>query len=374
MTRFDKQEQDIHAAFSQIAVDTESFKSRLDFSATVKKKKPMKFASIAAAVLIFMVVSVTAYATTGGFDFIRSMIDSPFIDYAVEQSKPVYAEDQGIRIEVLAAERVEDIVLLYMTIQDISDNQNLLAPYNWNLSSHSPISARGAQNFVWRTLFEEPLDYNSLILYSINTTFTTNIYNHYAHGSHGGFRDIYFNQETQTLYLEVLFMPIWADNMNWDKALDTDDMFTLMIDWISVSHFYKNENNNLVESYDQMHYQRNIMGDWQLQVSVSDTEYLTIEWQSLSIGNLYFDYIRLSPLGLRGSGVLSGTPNNMHRPLDWIEIEINDSDNIFARPGGGSVPSECDEYLYFDLSWTVQSGGSIDIESVTAIIINGHRI
>lgn len=374
MNKFDKQEQDIHAAFSQIEVDSEGFKNKLNFSTTVTKKKPMKFASIAAAIFVFMVVTVTAYAAaTGGFDFIRSMIESPFIEYAIEQLEPVYAEDRGIRIEVLAAERVEDIVLLYMAIQDVSDDQNLLAPHNWDSSSHGSISARGAQNSIWRTLFEQPLDYNSLIPYSISATFTANIYNQYAHGSHGGFRDIYFNRETQTLYLEVLFMPIWAENMNWDKALDTDYMFTLMIEWITIRYLYKNENNHLVESYDQMHYHKDIMGEWQFEITVSDIEHPTIIWQNFTIGNLYFDHIRLSPLGFQGSGVLSGTQNSMHRSFDWIEIEINNGENIFAGPGRGSVPSECGEYLYFDLSWMV-SEGSIDIESVTALIINGYRI
>jgi|GEM_PF-2876374 len=374
MNKFDKQEQEIHAAFSQIDVDAEGFKSKLNFSTTVTKKKSMKFASIAAAVFVFMVVTVTAYAAaTGRFDFIRSIIESPFIDYAVEQSEATYAEDQGIRIEAIAAEKIGDVILLYLAIQDVSD-QGLFAPYSWDSLSHTPPTVFLPLNHWsdhpeidvgqhwYPVVLREPLDYYYFTSSSLSVFAKPFLYSRYIGGSGSISQGLHFNQETQTFYLEMLIVPSLHGNLQWDDVLNYDETLSLIVYWLDVSYFYeRNTNTNPLIPHDQMYYQKFITGEWQFEITVSGIEHPTIVWESLTVGNLYFDYFQLSPLSFRGAG--SGISPTM------IEIEMDSGDNIFAYPGGSI--DRGNRVFYID--W-ISSEGSIDIESVTAIIINGYRI
>ena len=321
MTNFDKQEQDIHTAFSQIDVDTENFKNKLNFESTAKTKKPIKLTSLAAAILIVLIASVTAYAATDGLYFIRSIFESPLIDYAVEQLEPVYAEDQGIRIEILAAEQIGDTILLYYTIQDVSGE---------NLFASSSLNGINFTSLDW--LFY--IDGERIL----------------APG--GGFGRHIFNEETQTFYREGIFTGFSSID------IPNADTLTLVSDRVRTGG-------------------RVIYGDWIFPINVSGTDHPFLLWEDVTVrleeGDYHFDYIRLNPLSISGTSTqcLSALFQNLNN-LFTIEIELQNAPNIIARPGGGG---DSFFWIAFDPfnSSTVESL-FIDIEAVTAIIINGYRI
>jgi len=100
------------------AIVEAGFRDRL---ARLWQKRPL-----AIAVAMFVFISVGAYAAVGGgFEFFRDALEAPFIDLVSVPLEGVYAEDQGIRFEVVGAERISSVVLLYMTMQDVNGEDRL---------------------------------------------------------------------------------------------------------------------------------------------------------------------------------------------------------------------------------------------------------
>jgi len=377
MIKFDKTEQCIHDAFSQLDVDTEGFRNRLNFS-TAKTKKPIKLPTVAAAIFIFVILSVTAYAAVGGFGFIRSILDSPFIDYAVEQLEPVYAEDQGIRIEILAAEQIDDIILIYMTLQDVSGES--FAPYNWNPAIHDAMMTMSDEVEMddgttrsWGVAYRNPENYAERFRFIGGHAWPDwEIYidgvRTLAPGAGMG-QVIHYDEETRTFYLEQIFSAF--------SGLDipNTDTLTLASDRIHISYSYELIENIDPNSYGAIvFYNETVKGDWVFQVNVSDTDHPVLTWEdvtlSLERGDYHFDYIRLSPFGIRGTSTRSLSA--LFQNWFSIEIEIAGGENIIAGPGGGGNSFHWHASLLLVEDRLIDV--LIDVDAVTAIIIDGYRL
>ena len=377
MINFDKQEQRIHEAFSQISVNTEEFKGKMRVIQPTKIKHPIKFPKIAVATLILMVMSATAYAAMGGFDFIRSSFDSPFIDYAVEQLEPVYAEDQGIQLEVLAAEQIDDTILLYLTIQDVS-GEHLFEPFHWDSSTHGAMMTTRVDEVDeytthgWSVAYQNPDGYDERFNFVGGSAWPD--WEIYIDGERtlapgGGMGTIiHFDEETQTFYLEKIFSGFSGID------IPNMDILTLASDRIRINYHYELIGNaDPSDSEAFIFYDRIVRGDWTFSVNVSDIDHPVITWEgvtaSLEEGDFHFDYIRLSPFGIRGTSTqcLSALFDNLDHWFQ-IEIEIEDGTNIIAGLGGGG------NSFFWHASPLTSEEEMIDVEAVTAIIINGYRI
>jgi len=121
MRDFDKEEQLIHDSFKVDDIDVDGFKARLDFTKMTKTKKASKLPKLIAAILIFGFLSVgTVYATGNGWQFLQNLFNSSFAELAIVPNQPIYTESQGIRIEILGAEEIDETILLYLSVQDVN--------------------------------------------------------------------------------------------------------------------------------------------------------------------------------------------------------------------------------------------------------------
>jgi len=296
MKNFDKQEQDIHDAFSSIQVDTENLKNKLNFSTTHTPKKIIKLPAIAAAILIFAILSITAYATISQLEFFRTEFNPVFIDLVSPPSEPIYSENNGIRMEIIGASQIYNRTLIYVTVQDISGESRL------NNGTHPDFYIIG---FL---------------------------------GSHS--RLLYFNQETDTSYFEILLIRC--------GELASNEI-------IVRSHGIR----GLSSSNSQ---QQLVTDDaWQMNVTIPQVIYPFSSFTDIVVSNLHIDRLTILPVGLH----ISGT----HTGIFELNVKLEIGSTLIPMVSGGGMIGD-DRTFYFD--WT--SSELIDVESVTAIIINGYRI
>jgi len=129
----DRDEQKIRKAFSQIQVDTESLERKVRENMNTKKiikPTPLKRTGFAAAasieILIFLSVSVYAAATLGVFDRFMEEHDPAFGE--VVTPVEMYTVEDGIRIDIIAAQTFGNNALMYLSVQDVS-GQNRVTEY-----------------------------------------------------------------------------------------------------------------------------------------------------------------------------------------------------------------------------------------------------
>jgi len=126
------------------------------------RKKAGVFIAACVAIMVLMVGTVYAAVALGAFDRFVEEHDPPFAD--VVTPVEIYVVDQGVRMEVLAAQQFHDTTIVYMSLQDIS-GQNRMT----NEASVFPfISTNDRHGFGWM-----------------------------------GSELIYFNQDTNTAYFEI---------------------------------------------------------------------------------------------------------------------------------------------------------------------------
>lgn len=136
MGKFDKDEQQIHEMFSEMKVDasklTEQVKSKLHEESailTVRQHRRWTRQTVAAIVMSLMfVVSVTA-AAVGNFDWFIERFN-PSFGQIIE---PVEAQidDQGIRMEVIGAQKYDNQAIVYLSLQDITGQNRLTEQTNF---------------------------------------------------------------------------------------------------------------------------------------------------------------------------------------------------------------------------------------------------
>ncbi|HHT71530.1 MAG TPA: hypothetical protein GX016_08145 [Firmicutes bacterium] len=129
MRTFDRDEQDIHDALSQITVDAGKLagqvKRRLneEIPRTAPCQVRWSMSAVAALALSVMLVVTAAAATLGGFDWFIEKFNPSFGE--IVEPVEAYCEDQGIRMEVIGAQKYDNMAVVYLSLQDVSGQNRL---------------------------------------------------------------------------------------------------------------------------------------------------------------------------------------------------------------------------------------------------------
>ena len=130
MGKFDMDEQHIHEMFSKITVDSsklaEQVKSRLhEDSANMPARHGKRWtrSTIAAIVMSFVLVASATAAVLGNFDWFIEKFNPDF--GKIVEPVEVYSEDQGIRMEVIGAQKYDNRAIVYLSLQDVTGQKRL---------------------------------------------------------------------------------------------------------------------------------------------------------------------------------------------------------------------------------------------------------
>ncbi|HWQ75456.1 MAG TPA: hypothetical protein VN441_09090 [Syntrophomonas sp.] len=183
MSTFDQNEQNIYDALSQITVDANQLagqvKRRLHEEISGAASPPLRARrtiSVAAAAAILAVLAVTATAAAlGGFDWFIEKFHPPFS--AIVEPVEVSCEDQGIRMEVIGAQKYENKAIVYLSLRDISGQNRLTEQTDFR----DGFSVKQSQKIQEENGQGEDISVGSLAL---------------------GTKMLYFDEETNTLYYE----------------------------------------------------------------------------------------------------------------------------------------------------------------------------
>jgi len=315
MQNLDNEEKRIHDAFSQIKVDSAQLEKRLK---SVDKPSRMKRRLTVAlvAVLIFVTVSATAYASVGGLDGIIARFNPEFGAFAMPLLEPAYTEDQGIKIEVVGARVFENVVLIYVTMEDVTGEERL--------TRHI------------RPDFEVYSDGERL-----------------SNGG-GGSRRLNFDDVNNRAYFEMSI--IVDSDAVWDY-----DALEVRAEYLNCFEF-------------SGPVRRAFEGDWRLGIRIDYAEDKTIVWTDITVDDMHIEYMALGVMGLRIMGTHSWTEEQwMHAanpPLclrsATVEVENRIRNIRFLSSGSGIGPD------HFDIFYTARS--PIDMDAVTGVVVNGVHI
>jgi len=314
MRSFDREEQQIYNAFSRISVDTENLKRRvLDMEHKKIAKPKIKFTAIAAIIVLFIAISSATIAATGGLDGLIARFNPAFGHLALETL--AYAEDDGIRIEVIGAQYFGDSVLLYLTIQDLSDQERVT-------------------RYVWPDL---------------------EVYNEFGalSRSGGSGHRLHFDRENNKVYLEI--------QRRLTEPADESDILYVVIDAIRCY---------AVSGYPP----RIAEGEWRipLGLDVIAASNIVIDNLDITAGDVVVEHISISPLGVQLIGAHSWSQDDITHPgTSSINLRVEKSNRTFnIRPQGSGAGISPDGWYDFFFSFAAP----LDMENVTAIIVNGTRI
>ncbi|HHW38021.1 MAG TPA: hypothetical protein GXX18_12385 [Bacillales bacterium] len=110
-----------------------------------------------------------------------------------------------------------------------------------------------------------------------------------------------------------------------------------------------------------------VKGSWKVSVNLSDSNQNTRTWTNdISVDGHLFEYITLSPLGLRVIGTYQGE----ECMVGDMSIGVETVDGIIPLEGVGG--SEKPDKHTFNSSWNTKA--PLDIAKAKAIIVNGTRI
>ncbi|WFA08873.1 hypothetical protein [Tissierella sp. Yu-01] len=130
MSKFDIDEQKIYDMFSQISVDSskiaEQVKTRLHKENTkipIKNHRHWTKSAVAAIVMSVVLVATATATALGGFDWFIERFNPDFSEIL----EPVenYSEDQGIRMEVIGAQKYDNRAIVYLSLQDTTGQNRL---------------------------------------------------------------------------------------------------------------------------------------------------------------------------------------------------------------------------------------------------------
>lgn len=130
MNKFDIDEQNIYDMFSQITVDSsnmaEKVKNRLhDETPQIAVKEHNRWArsTVVAIVMSALLVVTATAATLGKFDWFIEKFNPDF--GKIVEPVEVYSEDQGIRMEIIGAQKYGNRAIVYLSLQDITGQNRL---------------------------------------------------------------------------------------------------------------------------------------------------------------------------------------------------------------------------------------------------------
>jgi hypothetical protein len=208
-----------------------------------KKKHSFKrVLVIAAAVVLLLATATTVFAATGRLEQFLSRFNPNFGVLAIAPLYPAFAEDQGILIEAVGAQQIDHVVLVYVTMQDISGEKRL----NRHMMPALMIRVDGQV----------------------------------MNGPSSG-RWLKFDRSTNTQHYEMIIVgEVGMPNMT------EIEVFTNRIEEFSRS-------GQVPVAFE---------GNWEILVNTSDLGIQPIKWLDVTVDNLLIEYISLSPFGVQIDG------------------------------------------------------------------------
>ena len=258
-------------------------KLEVEKSATTVTRKRIGLRAVILAAAILCISAVSAFTATGGLEQFLARFNPSFGEFAIAPLYPAYAIDRDIRIEVVGAQQIDNVVLLYVIMQDISGENRLtrhMMP-DIEVAVNGEIVSTGA----------------------------------------GSGRRLRFDSATNTAYIERI--------VGVAVGTPREDAIELVVN-----------NINCFEHGGQV--RRAFTGEWRTTVNTSDLGIQPIVWTDVSAGNLHIEYMALTPFGLRLEG--SHSYGYVFPFLDMrLEFENRRRDYTFRGFGGG-FSSECFSY------------------------------
>ncbi|MEO4055160.1 hypothetical protein [Solibacillus sp. CAU 1738] len=474
MSKFDKDEKTIYDTLSQINVDSsklvEQVKSKLhEESATIPARQNRRWAwsTVATIVLSVGIVASATAAAIGNFDWFIERFNPSFGE--IIEPVEVYSEDQGIRMEVIGAQKYNNKAIVYLSLQDITGQNRLTEQTSFkdgfNVKMNSNEAVNGEEELIsagfllsqkilyfnedTNTIYYEfditsdpnspladPLELSSFLIYfdvknyidepiSVDFTGTEDvetipIENEQIWGGSNWPEDLSSISEA-LMPSHYANMPHgekdqWVSNIGiiegklhvqlgkiFDKEFGPSDaMLSLkgpegnLIEHDYSFVFYRDKENNLLDqknddyadavykyeeyvfsveeenisNYDLLYngaVTSGVEGNWKVAANISDSEQNIRTWKNdILVEGQLFEYITISPLGLQVIGTYK-EENNMVSDM-LVEVETVNSIIQLEGEGGSQNPNK----HTFNSSWGTKE--PLDVNDVTAIIVNGTRI
>lgn len=476
MNKYDVDEQKIHDMFSQITVDSSKLVKevktklhKIDTNKQVKNHKPWIRSTVAAMVLVVLLVGSATAAVLGNFEgFIKRF--NPSFSKIVEPIE-AHIEDQGIRMEIIGAQKYDNRAIVYLSLQDITGKNRLTEKTDFRDGFNVKTSQRTTdiglerkdsslygvsweQNMIYFDESTNTAYYEFNISTDLDTPLTDKLE---LRSSLIYFDKIDFKKEPINISLTEIkvadTMPINGRKIWGGKnILDNKELYTKALipgnfgniphgekdQWISnlgiidgklhvqigkifnkkfgtsdanielkdeggniISYDYSlvllaDEKNNILDlerndyanaiyKYEEFIFSikledlgkynllytgsvyAGVEGKWKVATNLGDSTKDIITWiDDILIEGHNFEYITLSPLGLNAMGSYKG--ESCYASDMTVKIETLD-DTIQLESGGGSQDYDNQR---FNSSWDTET--PLDIERVTAIIINDTRI
>ena len=284
-------------------------KIKSDETPSRRKMSMRKVVAIIAAAVLVLATSTGIFAASGGLEHFLARFNPNFGEFAIAPLYPAYAEDQGIRIEVVGAQHIGPVVLVYVTMQDISGENRL-------------------------TRFMIPAIDIYVDGQIINGPSTSSPLN--------------FDKSTNTVYFEMRIL--YETGMPRADALD-----------LIINEIWCLEHGGRIQTP--------FIGEWQITVNTSDLDIQPITWTDVEAGNLKIEQISVSPFGVYVFGIHTyGTrPRGSDPILSEVSIEFNNRWFNTRLANGGLVGYDNRFSVFFF------ANTPIDIDAVSAVIVRGER-
>jgi hypothetical protein len=289
---------------------------------------------VAAAIAMLFALSATAFASIGGFDRFIQRFNPSFA--GVVEPVMAYSEDEGFRITVIGAQSFENMAIVYLSVQELTDENRLSQDMDWwpGLSIH-------------------------------------------VEGLSGGIRQslLYFDDISKTAYLEIsitaneeipspmtlaidrfTLYPAKAVTGSWVMGAYVGDAAGQYI--VAIAHMF-----NL---YDVLAIERLVLTPLGLSMHGTFGAPGSDCWQSLFAPQR--DVYVETPGGLIPL-IASGVGVNYASPTPYgLEAAVNDT------PRNVTIAKIIEWYDDIRVSIHWQSASPIDVGDVTAIVVDGIRI
>jgi len=341
MNRLDADERAIRAGFSSIKVNPR----RLVSPATAIASEAPSYAAkrrilpMVAAIVAVLLISTTVFAFYGGFELFLQRVNPPFAE--IIEPVMTYAEDRGIRVTLLGAQRFEHTAIMYFSIQDISGENRMTRGAGF--AGETTIAEAG------RTVVGYVRNFGSLNM---------------------SFRHIYFDDATGTQYAQL--------HVRSSNPLPAE--LTFSTTRIAVDEEIVN-------------------GNWQIVAYLEESEAQSQEIRVENISLYFYDIlfqiesIIINPISMQARFSMIYDPVEMrdafitsyytfYRPIPKTSYKYRrfasgfyvetayDTIPLLAGSGLGTGGNILGVRNYEQVFW---AEAPLDLEAITAIIINGER-
>lgn len=186
MSTFDQKEKDILDALCQIQVDASQLTGQVnrrlheaeDVVIPRRMGRSMSAAAVIAIVMSSLLVVTATAAALGGFDWLMEKFQPPFAE--IVEAVELSCEDQGIRMEVIGAQKYENMAVVYLSLQDISGQNRLTEQTSFQdgfwikMNKNEKSSVSGQDEMVYGVSYQEKMLYfdqaTNTIYYEFNLT------------------------------------------------------------------------------------------------------------------------------------------------------------------------------------------------------------